>query len=404
MILTIGKINFFLGQEFLNKNFMRNRLFLILFLTSSLIYTQNNIAVLKTDANIRWEASTNSGIIKVLPKGQVVIIESKKRKWSFIKNPDDGKKGWASNSLLSSSLIYKTTKQPNITQPKIILKNVVPNCDYEITSPRNDADNVSTKATIKWEHGTGNPKGYYFTILASVNGSSEYVKTKDGRIIRRLNIGDVNLYSIPNLKPFTTYKIGILPYNDIGLAYDCEGVFSFTTGPETTGSSVDQIIENRLKNFSIGPSPLPRWQPFKKTMRERIVMNNYQTSLFMKEIEAWKGVPFKLGGTDRNGIDCSGLIWKGLREAVNYKGDKLNAQMWAQSGKLIANISDLKRGDLICFTNTRSDTSSLVHHIVIYLGDDKFWHAPSKGKVVKQDNLSNPYWNPRFIFGVRFSK
>ena len=90
--------------------------------------------------------------------------------------------------------------------------------------------------------------------------------------------------------------------------------------------------------------------------------------------------------------------------AVNYKGDKLNAQMWAQSGKLIANISDLKRGDLICFTNTRSDTSSLVHHIVIYLGDDKFWHAPSKGKVVKQDNLSNPYWNSRFIFGVRFSK
>ena len=108
MILTIGKINFFLGQEFLNKNFMRNRLFLILFLTSSLIYTQNNIAVLKTDANIRWEASTNSGVIKVLPKGQVVIIESKKRKWSFIKNPDDGKKGWASKYLIGVSEIYKT--------------------------------------------------------------------------------------------------------------------------------------------------------------------------------------------------------------------------------------------------------------------------------------------------------
>ena len=64
---------------------MRKTLLPIILLISSLIYAQNNIGVLKTDANIRWEPSTSSDVIKVLPKGQAVIIESKKRKWSFIK-------------------------------------------------------------------------------------------------------------------------------------------------------------------------------------------------------------------------------------------------------------------------------------------------------------------------------
>jgi len=362
-------------------------------------------AVFNREANVRWKPSPNSNIIKTLEKGKAVfILKVDKNGWVLIKDPINEKKGFVYKSSLDFNPQSRTNQQTKTTQTKTTLNNVVPNCDYEITSPGNGSDNVSTNLTIKWEHGTGNPKGYYLTVASNINGKLDYKKTKDGKLIRQLNIGLANSYTIRDLKPFTTYNIGLLPYNEIGLAYNCEGVFSFTTGPETTGSSVDQIIENRLRNFSIGPSPLPRWQPFKKIKRERIVMNSYQTNLFMKEVEAWKGVPFKLGGTDRNGIDCSGLIWKGLREAVNYKGNKLNAQMWAQSGKLIANISDLKRGDLICFTNTRSDTSNLVHHIVIYLGDDKFWHAPSKGKVVKQDNLSNPYWNPRFIFGVRFSK
>jgi len=463
MIPTIGKTNFSLALESLNKNFMKKIFLLILLLTSSLIYAQNSIgvlktdanirweastnsgvikvlpkgttveienrkrkwsfiknpddgkkgwvsnsllldaAILKTDANIRWEASTNSGVIKVLPKGTTVEIENRKRKWSFIKNPDDGKKGWVSNSLLSNNLIYDSTKQPKITQPKIVLKNVVPNCDYKITSPLNGSNNVSTNLTIKLKHGTGNPEGYYFTIASNIDGKLDYVKTKNGKLIRRLNIGFVDSYNIPNLKPYTTYSIGILPYNDIGLAYDCDQPFSFKTGSEITGFSVNQIIENRLKNMPNPNTVLSRWNTFKSTKLDRIVMNKTQTNLFLQEVKTWNGVPFKLSGTTRNGVDCSGLIWRGLRQAIDYNGQRLNAQMWGQSGKLIANKSDLQPGDLVCFTNTRS-VSKLVHHIAIYLGNNKFWHAPSTGSVVSEESLDNVYWKPRFIFGVRFSK
>ena len=154
------------------------------------------------------------------------------------------------------------------------------------------------------------------------------------------------------------------------------------------------------------PNPntvLSRWNTFKSNKLDRIVMNKTQTNLFLQEVKSWAGVPFKLSGTTRNGVDCSGLIWRGLRQAIDYNGQRLNAQMWGQSGKLIANKSDLQPGDLVCFTNTRS-VSKLVHHIAIYLGNNKFWHAPSTGSVVSEESLDNVYWKPRFIFGVRFSK
>ena len=131
-------------------------------------------------------------------------------------------------------------------------------------------------------------------------------------------------------------------------------------------------------------------------------MSNEQTDLFLREVLSYEGTPYKYGGRSRVGIDCSGLIDKGLRSAIYYNGERLNAQGWAQSGKLIANKIDLKPGDLVCFTNT-TDSSRLVHHIAIYIGKNKFWHAPSTGSVVSEESLDNPYWKPKFIFGVRFS-
>ena len=40
-------------------------------------------------------------------------------------------------------------------------------------------------------------------------------------------------------------------------------------------------------------------------------MNTTQTNLFIEEVRSWEGVPYKLSGTTRNGVDCSGLIWRG---------------------------------------------------------------------------------------------
>ena len=146
-------------------------------------------AVFNREANVRWKPSPNSNIIKTLEKGKAVfILKVDKNGWVLIKDPINEKKGFVYKSSLDFNPQSQTNQQTKTTQTKTTLNNVVPNCDYEITSPGNGSDNVSTNLTIKWKHGTGNPKGYYLTVASNINGELEYKKTKDGKLIRQLNM------------------------------------------------------------------------------------------------------------------------------------------------------------------------------------------------------------------------
>ena len=122
---------------------------------------------------------------------------------------------------------------------------------------------------------------------------------------------------------------------------------------------------------------------------------------FLLEVKSYMDVPYKFNGTTRSGINCSGLIWKGLT-ATGYNGERLNGQSLAQSGRLIANKSSLRAGDLICFTNT-TGANKLVQHIAVYVGNNQFLHAPSSGKKVMLSDINDRfYWGNKFIFGVRY--
>ena len=51
-------------------------------------------------------------------------------------------------------------------------------------------------------------------------------------------------------------------------------------------------------------------------------------------------------------------------------------------------VASLRRGDLVFFDLEGKKNS----HVGIYLGEGRFVHAPSSGKSVRNDALSNPYW------------
>jgi cell wall-associated NlpC family hydrolase len=108
------------------------------------------------------------------------------------------------------------------------------------------------------------------------------------------------------------------------------------------------------------------------------------------------GVPYRYGGDSaKTGFDCSGLVWRVYRQAT---GIALPRDTYGISRTGIAIPSrELQPGDLVFFNTMRRPYS----HVGIYLGEDRFVHAPSSGGMVGVAHLSNRYWRQRFNGGRR---
>jgi len=127
----------------------------------------------------------------------------------------------------------------------------------------------------------------------------------------------------------------------------------------------------------------------------QLVFKNSHNSLYLKPYNFWKGTPYKYGGDDKDGIDCSAFVQAVFLEAQN----KILPRTTYEQSKLGIKIqlSDAKSGDLVFFKTTSKDK-----HVGIYLEDQKFMHSStSKGVVISR--LNNPYWASVFWQVRRFN-
>ncbi|WP_162572337.1 C40 family peptidase [Variovorax sp. PBL-H6] len=98
------------------------------------------------------------------------------------------------------------------------------------------------------------------------------------------------------------------------------------------------------------------------------------------------GTPYRYGGnTVDGGFDCSGLIGFVYRQSAGLATPRTVAQL-ADYGTPIAR-DDLRTGDLVLFGGSRPT------HAGIYVGENRFVHAPSTGGEVRLDRLDGPYWS-----------
>lgn len=104
---------------------------------------------------------------------------------------------------------------------------------------------------------------------------------------------------------------------------------------------------------------------------------------------ACRGISYRSGGTSRSGFDCSGFT----RYVFAKYGVSLPHNSAAQS-RLGTAVSreDLQAGDLVFFETYRRGIS----HVGIYVGDNKFVHAPRHGRRVSVDSLGSSYYAPRY--------
>ena len=98
------------------------------------------------------------------------------------------------------------------------------------------------------------------------------------------------------------------------------------------------------------------------------------------------GTPYRYGGnTPEGGFDCSGLIGYVYRNGTGTPPPRTVAQLGGYGAPLPR--SELRTGDLVLFG------SAVPTHAGIYVGNDRFVHAPSTGGTVRLDSLDGPYWS-----------
>ena len=102
---------------------------------------------------------------------------------------------------------------------------------------------------------------------------------------------------------------------------------------------------------------------------------------------ALQGAPYRNGGADPGGFDCSGFV----QYVFSQHGVALPRNVTAQAGAG-GTAGALRAGDLVFFAIDRSAIS----HVGIALGADRFVHAPSSRGVVRVELLSSPYWSTRY--------
>ncbi|MDQ2735455.1 MAG: C40 family peptidase [Pseudomonadota bacterium] len=105
------------------------------------------------------------------------------------------------------------------------------------------------------------------------------------------------------------------------------------------------------------------------------------------------GVPYRRGGNSaETGFDCSGFTRYVFENSLGLVLPRQAAQQATASSFVAVKRENLQPGDLVFFNTMRRTFS----HVGIYIGDNRFIHAPSRGKDVRTDDLGFAYWAKRF--------
>ncbi len=112
------------------------------------------------------------------------------------------------------------------------------------------------------------------------------------------------------------------------------------------------------------------------------------------EAERWLGTPYRFGGNDRSGIDCSGLACQMYLRMTGLRLPRVTVNQF-RVGRAVAR-RELQAGDLVFFDTRGAGVS----HVGVVLDADRFVHA-SVSRGVTYSRLSEEYWSRQFLGGRR---
>jgi lipoprotein Spr len=178
-----------------------------------------------------------------------------------------------------------------------------------------------------------------------------------------------------------TYKSFFIFILLIALLSSCSSHIRFASQKPSTPVSKKNTTQSKSVSKSdsqvhIGHLDLPKGKN-----------DNAIGNLIVSEAFSWLGTPYRYGGDDRSGIDCSGLVAQ-VYSAIGINVPRTSRTQYENSERV--KTDNLQQGDLIFFSN-----GAIVNHVGIYIGNGEMIHASSSRGVIKQA-VADEYYTRRF--------
>jgi hypothetical protein len=126
-------------------------------------------------------------------------------------------------------------------------------------------------------------------------------------------------------------------------------------------------------------------------VKEGMNGRRYLRDRIVQTAQSYIGLPYRWGGSSSvHGFDCSGFAMT-IYQLNGLKLPRSSEQQYRAG--IPVKRSRLSRGDLVFFATS---TGRKISHVGVYAGDNRFIHAPGRGKRIRADSLSNRYFETRY--------
>jgi len=127
--------------------------------------------------------------------------------------------------------------------------------------------------------------------------------------------------------------------------------------------------------------------------------DNLQAPLIVEIAKSYIGIKYQFGGTDRAGVDCSGLVYCVCRDLGVVFPRSVEAQ--SHEGRSIFSMRELLPGDLLFFDYSSNNKAD---HVGIYIGNNRMIYASSDYGRVMQVRIDTHHYRSKFLRGKRIVK
>jgi cell wall-associated NlpC family hydrolase len=176
-----------------------------------------------------------------------------------------------------------------------------------------------------------------------------------------------------------------------------EIVFSKPQGPSWQKPRPDEIKAPPETKRPVAVKPT---KPFDQTAKPQNRPSSRDDkdmgAIAARTAERFVGIPYRWGGENVvDGMDCSGFV----RAVYNLCGLSIprTSRDQYKAGEAVVK-DELQDGDLVFF----GASEDAINHVGIYVGGNRFVHAPKRGEDIRATSIEESYFEKRYVGARRY--